>query len=134
MTPTHPDAAIPRPVIRPAEQLDHAAAAARDGHDLYEEFAAYRELAEARRMVRSPEHISRRQMAGAIRVLRSSDDAGDRWVADNLASAMGMSAREIERSAAPRPALILWLLAMVMLALPGWIWLGVTLFGRWAGP
>ncbi len=35
---------------------------------------------------------------------------------------------------APRLALILWLLVMVMLALPGWIWLGVTLFGLWAGP
>ena len=39
-----------------------------------------------------------------------------------------------DRHDAPRPALILWLLAMVMLALPGWIWLGVTLFARWAGP
>lgn len=35
---------------------------------------------------------------------------------------------------APRPALILWLPAMAMLGLPGWIWLGLTLFGQWAGP
>lgn len=35
---------------------------------------------------------------------------------------------------APRPALILWLLAMLALALPGWIWLGLTLLGGWAGP
>ncbi|SHL79999.1 hypothetical protein SAMN05444389_101413 [Paracoccus solventivorans] len=39
-----------------------------------------------------------------------------------------------DRHHAPRPALILWLLAMAMLALPGWIWLGLTLFGWWAGP
>lgn len=35
---------------------------------------------------------------------------------------------------APRPALILWLLAMAALGLPGWIWLGLALISGWVGP
>ena len=82
-----------------ANRHDRTLAAARNGQDLYEEFAAYRELAEARRLIRSPDAVSRRQIAGAVRILRGSDDAGDRWVADNLARTMELSDREIERSA-----------------------------------
>lgn len=92
-------APIPRAEPRRADRHERTVAAARNGHDLYEDFAVYRELSEARRLIRSPDHLSRRQVAGAVRVLRSSDDAGDRWVARNLSSVMDLSDREIERSA-----------------------------------
>lgn len=89
---------IPRAIVRPRKTAEEPSATA-EGPDLYAEFVAFGEIEDARRTIRSDNGAGRIEIAAAVAVLRQSDDAGDRWIASEIAAGLELSDREIRRIA-----------------------------------